>query len=357
MKETTTNAPVRVGVVGLGRSGYGIHLKAFRDLTETFQVVAVADTNAARSQETAAEWSGVTAYNGIEELLADDTVELVVVATLNHLHAPHAVAALNAGKHVVCEKPFGLTVADVDGMIAARQPGQILAPFQNRRWEESFNKVRDVIRSGRLGRIVHIRMAYHSFGRRWDWQTQKAFGGGQANNNLPHPLDQALELFADAGVMEADAIEIYADLRNTLSSGDAEDHVRLTLRAPQFPDAPTIDIEFTAACPYPQDQWLVMGTSGGLRGTNKRLEWKWVDWSKMPERPADPISTPDRSYNRETLEWQEAAHDCTDTFADWPPKFYQGVFAAIRHGAALPIPPETIRKRIAVLEKARHAAT
>jgi scyllo-inositol 2-dehydrogenase (NADP+) len=357
MSETSSpTSPVRVGVVGLGRSGYGIHLNAFRSLTDRFQVVAVADTNMARAKETAAEFD-CAGYGGIEELLGDDAVELVIVATVNNLHAPHVIQALTAGKHAVCEKPFGLTVADVDAMIAARKPGQVLAPFQNRRWEESFNKVREILRSGRLGKIVHIRMASHGFGRRWDWQTMTKFGGGQLNNNLPHPLDQAMEFFDDFGVTDPAEITVFADLRNTLSSGDAEDHVRLTLKAPRYPDAPMIDIEFTAVCPYAQENWLVMGTAGGLRGTTKRLEWKWVDWETMPERPATDVSTPDRSYNREPLEWQEASHECTDSFGDWPPKFYDSVYRAIRQGKPLVITPEAIRKRIAILEKARAAAS
>lgn len=356
MSETTSGtSPVRVGVVGLGRSGYGIHLKAFRDLTDKIQVVAVADTNAPRAKETAAEFD-CAAYGSIEELLADDNVELVVVATVNNQHAPHVVQALNAGKHAVCEKPFGLGISDVDAMIAARKPGQVLAPFQNRRWEESFNKVREVMRSGRLGKIVHIRMASHGFGRRWDWQTLTAFGGGQLNNNLPHPLDQAMEFFDDFGVTDPADIAVFSDLRNTLSFGDAEDHVRLTLKAPRHPDAPMIDIEFTAVCPYAQDNWLVMGTSGGLHGTTKHLEWKWVDWDTMPSREATAESTPDRSYNRETLEWQEASHECTDSFGDWPLKFYDTVCHAIRQGEPLVVTPEAIRKRIAILEKARAAS-
>ncbi|MES2464239.1 MAG: Gfo/Idh/MocA family oxidoreductase, partial [Armatimonadota bacterium] len=269
---TTDKKPVRVGVVGLGRSGYGIHLNAFRKLSENFAVAAVADPDTARAVATAEEF-GCPSYSGIDDLIADDNVELVVVASTNRFHAPHAVSALQAGKHVVCEKPFGLTVADVDAMLAARDAASakagrpvVLSPFQNRRFEEPFQKVRDVLNNGKLGQIIHIRMAYHGFSRRWDWQTLKSFGGGQLNNNGPHPIDQALVFLADQGVTDSADIDVVADLRNTLSSGDAEDHVRLTLRAPKFPKAPTIDIEFFATCAYPQDSWLVMGTSGGLKG-------------------------------------------------------------------------------------------
>ncbi len=114
--------PVRVGIVGLGRSGWGIHRNAFERNPDSYRVVAVADPDTARAAETAAAAaaSGCAAYPTIEALLTDPNVEMVVVASPNVHHAPHVIAALNAGRHVVCEKPFGLSVADVDAMIAAR---------------------------------------------------------------------------------------------------------------------------------------------------------------------------------------------------------------------------------------------
>ena len=366
----TNTAPVRVGVVGLGRSGYGIHLDAFKKRAD-FIVGAVADPDTARANDTAREFS-CTAYSSIDELLADNSLELVVVASPNKYHAPHAVKALQARKHTVCEKPFGLTVSDVDAMIAARDAATekagrpvILSPFQNRRFERPFQIVRETINSGKLGQITHIRMANHAFTRRWDWQTLKSFGGGQLNNNGPHPIDQALVFLADKGITDPDEIEVWADLRNTLSSGDAEDHVRLTLRAPSRPDVPTIDIEFFTTAAYGQEPWFVTGTQGGLKGNNKTLTVKTVDWAKMPPRPVSEVSTPDRSYNREDLEWHEetlqiggevgggAGAAPAGGLAD---QFYDGLFAAVRTGVPLFITPEEVKRRIAIIEKARQSA-
>lgn len=348
--------PIRVGVVGLGRSGYGIHLKAFKGLTDRFTVAAVADTNTERAQEVAAEF-GCDALPDIDALTARRDVELIVVSTTNNLHGPHSVKALNAGKHVVCEKPFGVTVAEVDAMMAAaKEAGRVLTPFQNRRYEPAFQKLREILKSGRLGRIVQIRMASHGFGRRWDWQTLEKYAGGQLNNNGPHSIDQALVLFDDFGVSDPDRLRVFSSLTNAMSSGDKEDHVRISMRAPGVPDAPVIDIEITAASPYPQDHWHVMGTAGGLRGSGSKLEWKWVDWESMPPRPVDERSTPDRSYNRETLIWQEDSCEVSADFATWANTFYGDVFATIRCGAEQVITPADIRKRIRLIEMVREAA-
>ena len=359
--------PIRVGVVGLGRSGYGIHLDAFKKRTD-FVVAAVADPDGERANQTAHEFS-CAAYAGIKELLAgSDTIELVVVASTNKYHAPHTVLALQAGKHTVCEKPFGLTVADVNVMLAARDAASdeagrpvILSPFQNRRFEKPFQTVRGIISGGTLGQITHIRMANHAFSRRWDWQTLRSFGGGQLNNNGPHPIDQALVFYADLNITDPDLIEVWADLRRTLSSGDAEDHVRLTLRVPTRPDAPVIDIEFFATAAYGQEPWFVAGTQGGLKGDNKALTVKTVDWNKMPPRPVQEKSTPDRSYNREDLEWHEEIIPLNAQgggagaapLGGLAAQFYDGLYAAVRNNAPLVVTPEAVRSRIAIMEKAR----
>jgi predicted dehydrogenase len=309
-----------------------------------YKLVAVADRiEQRRAEATAAR--GCRAYGDVAALARDEEVEMLVVATPNFLHTPHAVEALDAGKHVVCEKPFALSVEDADRMIgAARRAGRVLAPFQNRRYEESFQRVKQIIASGRLGRIVHIRIAMHAFGRRWDWQTLRKYGGGQLYNNGPHLLDQALELFGPA---EPD---VFADLQNALSSGDAEDHVKVALRGN---GSPTVEIELTSACAYPQDKWLVMGAAGSLRGSTRRLEWKWVDWGRMPGRPVDEQSTPDRSYNREELQWQQESCDCTDDIGRAQEQFYQDLYQTLREGKPLVITPESVRRQVAVMEKCR----
>ena len=303
--------------------------------------------------ETAAEL-GVTAYTSIQELAADPELELIIVASHNRDHGSNAVTALRAGKHVVCEKPFGTVVSEVDSMIAAADAaGKLVVPFQNRRYEDSYVQVRRIIASGVLGKITHIRIAQHGFGRRWDWQTLFEYSGGQLNNNGPHVVDQALGLYEEAGIDDVESLEVWADLRNTLSSGDTPDHVRVTLR---HPDAMTLDIELTATCPFGQDKWLVMGTAGGLKGTSHQLEWKWVDWAAHPERPVESASTPDRSYNRETLDWQSDSCVCVESFERLQGAFYADLYQSLRKGAPLVVTPQSVRKRIRLLERIRSVA-
>jgi scyllo-inositol 2-dehydrogenase (NADP+) len=342
---------ITVGIVGLGRSGWGIHAAALRHMPDRFRVAAVTDPIVERRDQSAGEL-GARAAESMDDILRDRSIDMVVVASPNKFHAPHAIAALKAGKHVLCEKPFGFTVGDVDAMIAAaQQSGVVLQPFQQRRYEPDFNRIREICRSGLLGRLTFIRLCWHGFKRRWDWQTSRELGGGELYNNAPHPLDHALELFGPAEP------QVWCELRHWLSSGGAEDEVRIILSAP---DAPTIQIELTCTTAYPQDRWLICGTSGGLRGTGNRLSWRWVDWSKMPPRPLDMRPTPDRSYNSEKLEWHEESWEpsgAVDTGGGAAPArqpvidLYSDFYRSITEGAPQRITPQAARRRVAVLQK------
>jgi len=347
--------PIRVGIIGLGRSGWAIHANAMLKRPEQFKIVSVTDAIPERSAKSA-EALGCRVHPDLPSLLADAEVELVVVATFNHLHALHARQALEAGKHVLCEKPFGLTVADVDGLMAAAdRAGKIVAPFQQRRFQKDFLKVKEVLDSGILGRIVHVRTCWHGFKRRWDWQTDRAFAGGALNNNGPHPLDHALCLFGDGEP------EVWAQASRNLCSGDAEDHLKFILYGAGHP---TVEVELTDVWAYPQDRWVVSGTSGGLHGSEQRLEWKWTDFASMPPRPLDLRPTPDRSYNSEKIDWQTAswAAETAPAGAGAPPPpeydlaFYDKLHASLTRGLPLAIPPAEIRRRIAVLERIREKA-
>ncbi|CAN5512125.1 hypothetical protein BH09VER1_BH09VER1_45040 [soil metagenome] len=317
---------------------------------EQYKVAAICDPLADRQSD--ARWPEAQPCETIEELLALPGIELVVVASPNKLHAQHALAALRAGKHVLCEKPFGFTTTDVDAMIVeARKAGVVLQPFQQRRYEADFQKVREVCQSGLLGSITFVRISWVAFTRRWDWQTAREFGGGQLYNNGPHPLDHALELFGDHEP------EVWCDLRRSLASGDAEDEVQILLKAP---GAPAIQIDLLATAAYPQDRWYICGTLGGLRGNTDRLEWKWVDWNTMPERPLDTRPTENRSYNSEKLTWQEdswTAQAAADAGAGAAPAnqptadLYEALWQSIREGAPQTILPSAVRRRVAILQR------
>lgn len=342
MSSSNVSSPIAVGVAGLGRSGWNIHCRGIGRLPELYKIVGVTDPDAARMEDAKKEY-GANPHTSFESLINDPAVELVVVATPSKFHVPNSIAALKAGKAVVCEKPLATSAAEADELIAAASStGKLLAPFQNRRFSPDFLQVKEVIASGKLGRITQIRLSVHGFARRWDWQTLKAFGGGELNNTGPHFMDQMLELIGPGEP------EIFCHMDNALSSGDAEDCVKVILR---MPGRPLVELEISKANAYPHKLWTVMGTSGSLTGGGAELTWKYVDFTKMPARPVETTSTPGREYNREKLEFTEETWKATDESQDTAGAFYRNIHGVMRKGEKLVVTPQSVVRQMHILQR------
>lgn len=341
-----TTGPIRVGVVGLGRSGWDLHAATVRKLPEMFRLTAVADSMAERARE-AGEFFGCVAFSTVAELAASEQVDLVVVATPSHLHAEHAIQALRHGKHVLVEKPQSLTVAESDEMMsAARQAKRLVVCSQNLRYAADFMKVREVIDSGHLGRIIQVNIRRHGFRRRWDWQTLTKFGGGMLYNDASHIVDQALLILGDGEP------EISCTLARTpLTLGDAEDHVKMIVT---IPGKPLADLEFSNACAYPQDQWLVFGTLGTLTGSATHLRWRYVDPDLLVPREVSDQPTENRGYNAEELPWvEEECRLVSEVYSSSHERLYRRFYGSLRLGCPPLVTFESVRRQIAVLERCR----
>lgn len=168
------------------------------------------------------------------------------------------------------------------------------------------------------------------------------------NNNGTHFVDQALLLMGGDFVPE-----VWSQmLRTPLVSGDAEDHVKVLLKAP---DGLVIDVEFTTACAYSQDTWLVMGTQGSLTGGRGQLRWKYIRPDELPPRPVDRNSTPDRSYNRETLNWTEETWEAaSEKHTPATQQIYDELYATLRYGKPHPITLESLHRQSVVLQQCRN---
>ncbi len=150
-------------------------------------------------------------YGSQEELLADERVDLVLIATPNDVHKRIAVAAMKAGKNVVSEKPITLCLTDLQEMIdASRKYGRFLTVHQNRRWDEDFLTVKGIMKEGVLGEVFRLESRVHgSRGIPGDWRQEPEHGGGMVLDWGVHLLDQALMLFPGVALKT-----VYATLTN-----------------------------------------------------------------------------------------------------------------------------------------------
>jgi scyllo-inositol 2-dehydrogenase (NADP+) len=345
----TDDTVVRVGIAGLGRSGWGLHAATIARLPELFRVTGVTDPLPARAEEAAAAYGSVV-HGSVAELVKADDIDLLVVATPSTQHAAQAIEGLENGKHVLVEKPFAVTLAEADEMAeVARRTGRLLVSSQNLRYAADFQKVREVVGSGRLGTILQITIRQHAFRRRWDWQTLRELGGGALNNDASHLVDQALLLLGGDAEPQVTA----RVTRTPLSLGDAEDHVKILLSVPA---GPLVDIEISNACAYPQDRWLVSGTRGTLVGGGSRLRWRYLDTDLLTAREVSGEPVPDRSYGSEDLPWVQEECDLTgETYANSHVRLYRRLHDTIHSGRPADITTESIRRQIAVLERCRAA--
>jgi len=338
---------IQVAIIGQGRSGKDIHAKLLSRMQDRYRIAAVVDGNEERRRQAAREFA-CDAYADHEELYSRSDIDLIVNATPSHMHVPVTLAFLQQGFHVLCEKPLAPAAADVDGLIeAAEQAKKKLAVFQQSRFSPSFVRMKQVIDSGVLGRIVRIRFANATFARRWDWQTLKRFNGGSLMNIGPHPLDQALQLFDPERMPE---VTCYMDSTN--SFGDAEDYVYVTLRGP---GSPVVEVEISSCQTYPSNNYEVQGTRGGLKGTIGRLDWKYFKLEEAPEQQliVEPMFHKDGSPASctETLIWHEDNWEQKNTADTMGTAFYENLYDALVCGKPLEVTPQQVRRQIAVMEQ------
>lgn len=344
------NNIIRVAIGGQGRSGYNIHADWLRQVPDKFKIAAVSDQLPERRRD-AREQFGAKAYRDWEEMIKVGGFDLFVNALPQPLHPVASIAALNAGCHVVCEKPTCKTVAQFDRIArAANDNHRVFAPFQNNRLQPFFDKMQEVITSGVLGKIVYIRSSWGRFARRWDWQTRQENWGGGLLNTGPHAVDQALCLF---GFDRTPHVFARMDCNNPFG-GDADDHCTLTLYDPAR-QAPQIDIVVSNYLHYPQrDTYTVDGTYGGLTGGATALTWRYFDPESAPKHEMWTWSV-DRKYTREELDWVEETWTLAEEktgLESGPERFYNNVYDALKNDGQLLITPAQVRKQIAVMEEA-----
>lgn len=194
---------IRVGLIGFGMAGRVFHAPLISSV-EGLELAAVVE----RSKNNAAErYPGITTYRTIEELLADASIKLVVVATPNSTHFPIAMQALEAAKSVVVDKPVALQASEVVQLAGlAGGIGLQFFPFHNRRFDNDFLTIKKLLHEHSLGQLVHFESNFDRWRpglstRAWKEETDE---GGILYDLGPHLVDQALALFGQPSSVGAE---------------------------------------------------------------------------------------------------------------------------------------------------------
>ena len=176
-----------------------------------------------------ADFPGIAVRADLAQALADPAIDLVVIATPNDLHAPQAHQVLDAGKHVVVDKPFTLTVAEAQSVIEhAKAANRLLSVFHNRRWDADFLTLQRLIGEGTLGTVRQFTSHYDRFRPmvRDRWREWDVPGAGTWYDLAPHLIDQALVLFGTPD-------KITADIQKQRDGAKAPDYFHAVLTYPE----------------------------------------------------------------------------------------------------------------------------
>jgi predicted dehydrogenase len=215
-------------------------------------VAAVYDINPERNQAARAE--GLKAWDSLPEILGDRAIETLILAVPNNFHKDLALAALKAGKHVICEKPGMLNTADLETVLAtARDTGRTFSVHQNRRWDRDYLIVRKLLQEGTIGQPFYIESRVQgSKGIPGDWRCEKVAGGGMLYDWGVHLIDQILTL------TDSPVVDVYAHLLSVKFPG-VDDNFKLLLRFANNLSA-LIEVDTYTFISLPR--WHISGTGG-----------------------------------------------------------------------------------------------
>ena len=283
----------------------------------------------------------------VDALLADDSVQLVVVATPNTSHFDITRRALEAGKHVVVDKPFTITSTDADELIKlSRARNRVLSVFHNRRWDGDFLTVTQILSQKLLGRVVEYESRFDRFRstpKPGAWRDQALPGSGVLFDLGPHLIDQAVVLFGrPAG--------IYAEVRRQRDGVVSDDNFELHLEYPQL----SVRLKAGMLVCEPSPRFVLYGTEGsfvkyGLDPQEDALKQgcspAQPNWGAEHESAWGTHTSCDGAVSRRKYPTVPGCYS----------EYYQNIYRAITGQEELAVRPEQARDVIRLIELAQQS--
>lgn len=336
---------IKVGLAAYGMSGQVFHAP-FISTNPHFKLCKIVERSKELSKE---RYPNATIVRSFEELIKDPAIELIVVNTPDSTHYEYARLALEAGKHVIVEKPFTSTTEEGEELIAlAAEKGLMLSVYQNRRWDADFRTVQEIISKGLLGRLVEYESTfarYRNFIKPNTWKETGESGGGLTYNLGSHLIDQAIRLF---GMPEA----VFADIATMRTHGKVDDYFMIRFLRPSL--AP--DVKVTLKASYlmreAEPRFVLHGTLGSFVKHGVDKQEAALLRGEMPDQP---------HWGEETEEEWGLIHteiDGEEICRKYPGisgnygGFYQNIFEHLRLGEALQTGARDILNVIRVIEAA-----
>ncbi|HWE03000.1 MAG TPA: Gfo/Idh/MocA family oxidoreductase [Tepidisphaeraceae bacterium] len=327
---------LRVGIIGYGRIG-AEHAEWLSSACNA-RATAVADATPARRE--LASRRGLRVYEDVDALLRDDSIDAVLVASPTAMHFEHASRAIQAGKHLMVEKPMALDLPQSRALRdQARSRNRVLSVFHNRRWDVDYLTVRDAIVSGAFGQLINIESRLGQFSScvgpaaaeyRPNWRNEASFGGGGLYDWGSHFVDQMWRI-----LLPAKPVRVFAQLRANVWSQDCDDFARVLI---DFDSgvAALVEINTTTTAPLPR--WQIDGTLGSA-SSPASLTFDSRVWADLRFTPA----------NGESRTFPVAANGLSER------QIWESFAAAVFGKGEPAVPIDTVLVTMALLDAARES--
>jgi len=288
----------------------------------------------------------ILSYNSVDELFNDDEIDLIIVNTPNNTHFDYTIRALNAGKHVLLEKPAAATVEEVKQIFAlARKVNKHVMVYHNRRWDSGFLSVKEIIESGRLGQLIEIHFRFDRYKRAIGPKVFKETAATPANGLVydlgAHLLDNIICLFGRPLSFEK-TIGIYRE------NSEVADYFNFHLK---YPDQLNVFLTSGLLIAEALPGFVVHGTEGSFIKDRCDVQEAQLDSGMMPTEPGygiEPAGSEGKLVlmdynNQKTIEWINGPKGNYEGL-------FQDVYNTIVHGALYPVTEEHIAWQLEMLE-------
>lgn len=331
---------IKTGIASYGLSGRVFHAP-FIDTNIAFELSVICERSKDEASKT---YPYVKIVRSFDALISDASLELIIVNTPDVTHFDYCRSALEAGKHVIVEKPFVFTVPEGEALIKlATEKGLMLTVFQNRRWDGDFMTIRNVLNENKLGRIVEYRAAFQRFRPQIadTWKERNDRFVGIVYNLGPHLVDQAICLFGKP-------TGVFAQIRKQRTNSQIDDFCHILLIYPE------LQVTLTAGMMIkePIASFVLHGTNGSFVKQGVDPQEEQLRAGIQPTELGYGIDTP---QNFGTLVYEqngETIRETVETLSGNYKYYFDAVANSIRKKIAPPVLPAENLLIIHILEAA-----
>ncbi len=334
----------KLAIIGFGGMG-GWHCQNITEKIDEITVKGVWDIREEAREK--AKGQGLYAYSSLDELLNDDEIDIVTIATPNDFHKQLVIDCLEAGKNVVCEKPVALNSAELVEMIdASKRTGKLFSIHQNRRWDKDYRIIKEIVDKEMLGTPYFIESRVQgSRGAMHGWRGHKINGGGMLLDWGVHLIDQLMNM------IHSPVVCVDAHLQSIFSD-EVDDNIKVFL---YFENGVSAVLEMATNCFINHPRWHLSCTDGtavvedwSCKGKmvqlNTNAEMEWADDIVYTEAGPTRTMAPRPAFTTKELPLPEVQTDWSD--------YYKNIVDVLDNGAELIVKPEQALRVMRVIDTA-----